>query len=150
MSAIAGLANRSAQFYFRATADRALTLPAALERPTFTTVATTPVLRLRARFVPQVDFDRATSIRYQQGITTIVDVSMTAAYAAVNAGGYDLTVPDLSGAAGFDPAWALHSGTPLLWTAGRVGGTLGLGVDAVPSDGTTQRAAFDSDSIPGS
>ena len=85
---------------------------------------------------------------YQQGTTRIVSLTMTAGYAALTVSGYDLIVPDLSGVPGFDPAWALHPGVLLLWTAGRSGGTLGLGVNAIPADGTTQRSAFDTDVIP--
>ncbi len=143
-------AGRIAQLYFRSPSDRTLTLPAPLLRPTIDMVATAPFLRPRARFVAQGDYDRAASITYQQGTTTIVSLSMTAAYAALTGGGYELVVPDLSGTPGFDPAWALHPGHLLLWTAGRTGGTLGLGVDAIPSEGATQRSAFDTDIIPGS
>ena len=149
VSAVASTASRSAQLYFRSPSDLTLAIPAPLVRPTFATVATTPALRLAARFVPQGDYDRTASISYQQGTTRIVGVTMTAAYASA-VGGYELTVPDLSAVTGFDPTWALHTGLPLLWTAGRVGGTLGLGVSVMPSDGATRRDAFDMDSIPGS
>lgn len=148
-SAVNGSASRSTAFYFRSAADRIIALPAALVRPTIDTVVSAPVLRLRARFVAQADFDRAASIRYQQGTTTIVGVSMTAAYAALLTNGYELVVPDLSGAAGFDPAWALHAGSQVICIAGRVGGTLGLGANAIPGDGSIRRDAFDTDTIPG-
>jgi hypothetical protein len=38
-----------------------------------------------------------------------------------------------------DPRWSLRSGEALLWTSSRIGGTLGLGLDAVPTDGATRR-----------
>ena len=97
---------------------------------------------LRARFTPQSDYDRATSIAYQEGATTIVAVSMTAAYAGANAAGYELIIPDLSQVAGFDPAWALRPAEELRWGASRIGGTIGLGIAPVVSDGATQRTAF--------
>src|SRR6266480_3300969 len=130
---------RSATLYFRTPTDRTLTLGAPLIPPTFSTVATAPALRLRAHFVPQSEYDRSAVVVYQQGTTTFVVISMTAAYAALTGTGYDLVVPDLSGAVGFDPAWSLHPGATL-WNAGRIGGTLGLGRDAVPSDGAVQRS----------
>jgi hypothetical protein len=133
---------RSTTLYFRAPTDRTLTFGALLVQPTFTTVATAPALRLRAHFVPQNDYDRATVISYQQDSTLFVTVMMTAAYAAGSANGYDLVIPDLSGAAGFDPAWTLHQGGRLLWNGARIGGTLGLGRNAVPTDGATLRAVF--------
>src|SRR5256885_6968032 len=129
---------RSTTLYFRAPTDRTLTLGAPLIPPTFNTVATAPALRLRAHFVPQSDYDRSAVVSYQQGVTVFVTISMTAARAALTETGYDLVVPELSGAAGFDPAWSLHPGATR-WNAGRIGGTLGLGRDAVPSDGTVQR-----------
>jgi len=129
---------RSATLYFRTPTGRTLTLGAPLIPPVFSTVASAPALRLRAHFVPQSEYDRSAVVVYQQGTTTFVVISMTAAYAALTETGYDLVVPDLSGAVGFDPAWSLHPGATL-WSAGRIGGTLGLGRDAVPSDGAVQR-----------
>jgi len=133
---------RSATLYFRTPTDRTLTLGAPLIPPTFSTVASGPALRPRARFVAQSDYDRSAFVSYQQGVTVFVTISMTAARAALTETGYDLVVPDLSGAAGFDPAWSLHPGAALLWNAGRIGGTLGLGRDAVPSDGAVHRTVF--------
>ena len=130
---------RSATLYFRTPTGRTLTLGAPLIPPVFSTVASAPALRLRAHFVPQSEYDRSAVVVYQQGTTTFVAISMTAAYAALTETGYDLVVPDLAGAVGFDSAWSLHPGATLLWSAGRIGGTLGLGRDAVPSDGTVQR-----------
>ena len=148
VSAVSGAASRSAALFFVAGSDREVTLPAPMVPPTFDVVATTPSLRPRARFVTQADYDRGTSITYQEGAATQVTVTMTAAYAGV-VGGYDLVVPELTSTDGFDPAWALAGGDRLLWIGNRLGGTLGLGADAVPVDGTTRRTAFASDSLTG-
>ena len=134
--------SRTTTLYFRAPTDRTLTFGALLIQPTFTTVATAPVLRLRAHFVPQGDYDRSAVISYQQDSTLFVSVAMTTAYSALSANGYDLDTPDLSGAAGFDPTWSLREGSELRWNAIRIGGTLGLGRNAVPTDGATRRTAF--------
>jgi len=114
--------------------------------PVLSTMAVTPSLRLRARFDIQPDYDRLTSITYQQGQNTVVTVSITAAYAALGNVGYELIVPDLSSARGFDPRWALRAGEQVFWSAARVGGTLGVGQNAVPSAGATVRTTvvFDS------
>jgi hypothetical protein len=130
---------RSATVFYRAPQGRTLTLGAVLTPPTFSTDATEPAFRLRAQFVAQNEYDRAALITYQQDSTLFVTVTMTAAYAALNANGYDLITPDLSAAAGFDPAWVLHQASGLRWNAGRIGGTLGLGNNAVPTDGATRR-----------
>ena len=139
--------NRDAELYFRSPTDRTLTLGSPLAPPTITAVATAPSLRVRAQFAPQAEYDRSTTIVYEQGSSSAqVVVTMTSAYAALT-GGYDLVVPDLSGVAAFDPAWSLVPGAQLLWSATRVGGTLDLGRDAVPTDGSTRRQAFRKDTI---
>ena len=136
---------RSAEIFFRDPVDQTLTLGAPATPPAFNTVGTTPSLRLRATFLPQSDYDRLTSISYQQGQSTFVSVAMTAAYAATVTGGYALTIPELSGVAGFEDRWALRAGDPLFWVATRTGGTLGLGPTAIPTAGATVRTvtAFD-------
>lgn len=139
--------NRDADVYFRAAADRTVLLGALLFPPRISAVATTPSLRVRAQFDDQAEYDRATTIVLEQGpSSTLVTLSMTTGYAALT-GGFDLIVPDLSAVAGFDPAWALRPGVQLIWSATRVGGTLALGRDAVPSEGTTQLRAFRRDTI---
>jgi hypothetical protein len=132
---------RTATLYFRAPIDRVLPLGALLIPPAFTTIATAPGLRLSARFVPQGDYDRAASVVYQQDHTTFVAVTMTESYSVLSGKGYELSIPDLSGAAGFDPAWALRAGAGhvLFWNATRIGGTLELGNDVVPTEGKTRR-----------
>ena len=138
---------RSATVYFRAPTDRTLVLGAGLVPPVFATVATTPSLRLRAQFTEQSDYNRETGIAYQEGATTIVAVSMTPAYATRSGAGYDLVIPELGQVPGFNPAWALQAGQALRWSAVRIGGTLGLGVDPVPSVGDTRSAAVRGDVI---
>ena len=74
----------------------------------------------------------------QSGKSAFVAVSMTSAYAALS-GGYDLDVPDLSAAAGFDASRALSPGVRVDWTAFRIGGTLPTGRGAIPVNGATRR-----------
>ena len=138
---------RSASRVFRAVQDYTIALGADVVAPIFTTVATTPTLRLRAQFVNQTEYGRLTSVTYQEGVTNtrLVTVSMTQDYALQRGGVYDLIVPDLTGVAGFQPAWALSPTNSLRWSASRVGGTFGLGFDPVLFDGATQRGAFISD-----
>jgi hypothetical protein len=139
-------ASRSVLVYFRSPIDRTLAFGPDIVAPTFTTVATTPSLRLRAHFEPQDAYDREASIAYTGVEPSGVGVSMTAAYAALQ-GGYDLVNPELSGVAGFDPAWEMLPVPSVRWSASRIGGSLGLGGDPVPVDGAIQRAAFASDLI---
>jgi hypothetical protein len=138
---------RSASRVFRAVQDYAIALGADVVAPTFTTVATTPTLRLRAQFVNQTEYGRLTSVTFQEDGTNtrLVTVSMTQDYALQSGGVYDLVVPELTGVAGFQPAWALSPTNSLRWSASRVGGTMGLGIDPMLFDGATQRGAFISD-----
>jgi len=123
--------------YFRAPVDRTLDLGGPIVAPQIGTVATTPTLRVRAQFGPQSEYNQQTSITYQQ-LQTVVVVVMTSAYATL-LGGYALEIPELSGTANFNPAWALHGTRALQWSAQRNGGTLGIGTD-VPFEGAVQRS----------
>jgi hypothetical protein len=130
---------RTADVYFQAPVDRTVRVGDRIDMPAISTIARDGSLRLRARFAPQADYDRLTSVVYEHPATgTFVVTSMTSAYAAL-AGGYELDVPDLSGAAGFDASWALNAAMRVNWNAFRVGGTLPIGRNAVPSNGATRR-----------
>jgi hypothetical protein len=139
---------RAAALYFRAPNEQTLTLGPVVTRPAFSTIAASPALRLRARFDAQSQYDQLTSISFQQGQTTLFSVGMTAAYAALTGAGYDLVIPDLSQAPGFNPAWALQPGVSVFWAANRTGGTVGLGLDAVPTEGAISRNAVAFGTIP--
>jgi len=134
---------RSTTSYFRVPTARTLTFPELPHAPEISFASTAPTVRPRAHFDAQAAYDRVTGISYQQLQSTVVSVSMTPAYAAANAGGYDLVMPDLSGVAGFDSRWALHPGTTLLWTSSRIGGTLGLAPNVAPVDGDTRTIGTD-------
>jgi hypothetical protein len=132
---------RSSTVYFHSPVAQTITLGAPVSAPALSVLSTTPTLRLRARFDDQPDYDRLTSITYHQARAATVTVSMTAAYAARSATGYDLVLPDLSSVAGFDRSWTLQPAVGLQWIASRTGGTLGLGSDAKATDGSTRRTA---------
>ena len=133
---------RAATSYFRAPGARTLTLPELPHAPELSFASTAPTVRPRARFDSQSAYGQATGISYQQSESSVVSVSMTPAYAAAN-GGYDLVVPELTGVAGFDPRWALRAGNALRWTSARIGGTLGLAPNVLPSDGDTRTIGTD-------
>jgi hypothetical protein len=139
-------ASRTVRQYFRSPVDRTLQLGPVIIAPSFATVATAPSLRLRAHFVPQEAYDREATVAYTGDGPSSVAVLMTTAYAALQ-GGYDLVIPELSGVAGFDPVWEMHSESSVRWSASRIGGTLEVGIDPVPTDGAVQRAAFATDVI---
>jgi hypothetical protein len=132
---------RGATVYFHSPTDRTLTFGATPIAPAISVASTTPSVRMRARFAAQADYDRLTSIHYQQDQYISVTVAMTGTYAA--GGDYDLIMPDLTGVPGFDPRWVLRSGTTLIWTSFLTGGTLSPALDAIPVDGSTKRVATD-------
>jgi hypothetical protein len=134
---------RSTTVYFHFAADRSIALPGIPTSPALSVASTGRTLAMRARFDVATDYDRLTSITYQQGENTIVIVTMTATYAARNPGLYDLVVPDLLELDGFDSHWALQPGIAVRWTSARFGGTLGPTFNAVPSEGSTRRTATD-------
>lgn len=127
--------------YYRAPTDRTIRFGAPLIAPTLSVIGTASSPRIRARFVPQADYDQVTSISYQQASSTsLVFISMTPRYAAIT-GSYDVDVPDLVSVPGFDPAWALIPGHEVVWTAIRVGGTLPRGRNVFPADGMTRTSS---------
>lgn len=129
---------RSVTSYFRAPTARTVTFPDLPQAPELSFASTAPTVRPRAHFDSQASYDRLTGVNFQQIQNTSVSVTMTPAYAALNAGGYDLVVPELTGVAGFDTRWALHPGATLIWTSSRIGGTLGLAPNVTPADGDTR------------
>lgn len=131
---------RETTIYFRSPGDQTLALGPAISEPALSVVSTASPLRLRAVFPPSTVYDHLTSIAYQQGASTIVTAAMTAAYASL-ATGYDISIPDLSGVSGFDARWALQPGTSGIWTVSRTGGTLRLGLDVAPTNGTIVHTA---------
>jgi hypothetical protein len=131
---------RRATMYFHSPADVTLPFAAEVAPPEVSVAASAPTLRPRARFARQADYDRLTTITYRAD-GTVVSVAMTDAYATLSGNGYDLVVPELGGVPGFDVSWALRPASGVNWSVVRIGGTLGLGPDAVPTDGAIQRAA---------
>jgi hypothetical protein len=136
-----GASSRTADVYFRSPTNRTVTLGSHIVAPTISVIGDGATPRLRAQYVPQADYDKVSSIVYNQATSRgFIAISMTPAYAAL-AGGYDLDVPDLAGTPGFDPSWALQPGV-ITWTATRTGGTVPLGRDAKAFDGATQRTSL--------
>jgi len=97
--------------------DRTLTLGPALNAPTITNIAGAPYPRLRATGTWQTDYNQGIGISYSQtsgaGRTWSVNAS-TGYFPSATA--YELDLPDLSAAAGFNLAWALQSGSSATWS----------------------------------
>jgi hypothetical protein len=120
--------SRFGVLYFSAVADKTITLGPVLTAPTITTVATSPYARLRAQLGTQAEYNQLASVSYSQGsgaTARTMGVFMTAAYAGGQPN--DLTIPDLSAAAGWDNTWGLQAGVTTTWNVFKAGGTAGLG-----------------------
>jgi hypothetical protein len=136
-----GATSRVAEVYFRSPTNRTVTLGDDITAPAISAIAGSIQPRLRAHYAEQADYDKLTSVVYQQPTSNgFIAISMTPAYAAL-AGGYDIDVPDLLNTPGFDPSWALRQGV-VNWTALRSGGTLAIGRDVIPFDGATRRTSI--------
>jgi len=94
-----------------------VTLGASLSVPTPATIASSPYLRLGVTYTPQPDYDRLWGSSFSQGLGStarVEAVTMTSAYAG--GGPVTLDVPDVSGAAGWNDAWALLPGVSTNWS----------------------------------
>jgi hypothetical protein len=143
---------RLATLYSRTVTDRTVTLGAALSAPTTSTVASTPYLRLRAQLAAQSEYNRFGGVSYSQspGGNLARSASVYATSAVAGASGFDLTIPDLSAAAGWDNAWGLQAGTATAYSVFATGGTAtGLGfLGQTPTDGATVVTALRSGNVP--
>jgi hypothetical protein len=110
-----------------------VTFGPSLNQPTVTSVATSPYLRLHVQLASQNAYGDAANASFGQSSNS-VGVMVTAAYAGSTPPNWTIDIPDLTGA-GYDPAWALKSGTAVDWRVVAVGGTFLPFVGARPVDG---------------
>jgi hypothetical protein len=143
---------RLATLYSRNVVDRTVTLGAALSAPTTSTVATTPYLRLRAQLAAQSDYNRFGGVSFSQspGGNLARSVSVYATSTVAGASGFDLAIPDLTAAAGWDNAWGLQAGTATEYSVFATGGTAaGLAfLNQTATDGATIVTALRSGNVP--
>ena len=130
--------------FFRQTSDRTLTLGALLGLPTFDVVSATPYLRLHMTLASQPEYSTFVHARYVQatpnGGTVSVHVLVSAAYVGRTPAAWDVSIPDLTSAPGFDVNWMLKSGFPSDWTVEASSG-LPFWRSTRPKDGLTVRTA---------
>jgi hypothetical protein len=98
--------------------SRAVTLGPPLATPAVSVVASAPYARYRMSLPVQSDYDAEVIARFVQRATAATTtVSATAGYFGGSPSAWDLTVPDLTSAVGFDPNWGLRAGAPTEWEA---------------------------------
>ena len=134
---------RGIERFFRTPATQTLPLGTAMPAPTVTEAASTPSVRLRTEVARTADYQRAMSVEFvqqQQFSATSVAVTVTNGYDAT--GSWDVTMPDLSGASGWQNAWGfVNGGDPVDWTITVYGGRPELLFGAAPVEGETVRFA---------
>jgi hypothetical protein len=99
---------------------------------TVATLGTTPYLRLRASIPSQSTYTGGAIAEFKQSANA-VSILMSAAYIGSAGATWTLDIPDLSGA-GYDPAWALASGSGVSWMVNAVSGNVLPFVGGAPVD----------------
>lgn len=125
--------------YFTAAGNRTMTFGAPLSAATVTSLGATPYSRLRATFASQAEYASVALISLMQGAENsaptdrYVAVIMTPAYLGGVPATWDLSIPDMSAAAGFSSSWMLGAGRPTDVVTGAYGGNI---FQATPTNGT--------------
>jgi hypothetical protein len=138
-------AARFAGVYFHTPSDKTIAMGPALSTPTVTRFATAPYAQPRVQLPGQTEYNKLLIASYEQ-TNRSASVAATAAYYGAAPTTWDVTLPNLSGAAGWNNAWGLDA-TPIDWSVLAQGGTI-LQI-APPADGSTiQYAAVSSGTTP--
>lgn len=128
-------ASRSADVYFRAPADRTLTMGPVLNTPTVTKLVSGTNARPRVQLTSQSAYNRL----ILAGFSTTgngASVAATASYFTSLPATWDIQLPDFTGVAGWDPVWGLQDGTPINWAVTAQGGVVPF-LDPTLTDGAT-------------
>ncbi len=139
---------RDAWVYFRTPLNQTLALGPDLNTPTVTKLVTAPNARPRVQLASQTEYNRVIVALFTQStLNGGVFVEATPGYYGGVPATWDVTMPDLSAAAGWNSAWGLQDGTPIEWSVLAQGGAL-LGGDLGATDGSTSQDATKSSSTP--
>ena len=143
-----GPSTRGAQLFYRAlVSHRSFGAGPLLATPTITPAATTPVLRPRVQLPRQAEYDRVLHASFWQAPSRSVGVWVTAAYLG-NQSEWDITVPDLSGAAGWNNAWGLDPAQEFDTEVMGTGGTVLMFGDQLREGAMTLTATYYSNPDP--
>lgn len=107
---------------FKDAGDRTVTLPSALNTPTFTTLATAPYLRNRVQLTRQAEYDKTWALGYGQ-TGRAVSVFVSSGY--LGSDPFDFAFPDFSMVAGWQNLWGLAGGAVTTYNISASGWTLG-------------------------
>jgi hypothetical protein len=125
---------------FHRAENRSVALGPQLATPTLSVVASSPYLRQRMVLPRQSEYGAEVVGRFVQPTTQATsEVAATLGYFGGSPSDWDLIVPDLTAAAGFDPAWGLRPGGATEWEAFATSGSFLLPFSL--NDGETIRTA---------
>ena len=137
--------------YFREATDRTITLGALLGQPTFGVVSANPYLRLRMTLGSQTEYSTYVLAQYSQmsptGVAAFVNILVSSGYLGAAPATWDVSIPDLSGAPGFESSWMLQSGVATAWTVEASSGAP-FWRNTRPQDGLTVRTATRQSTLP--
>jgi len=134
-------AGREAWLFFRNPLNQTLALGPDLNTPTVTKLVTAPNARPRVQLASQTEYNRLiVALFTQTALNRGVFVQATPGYYGGVPATWDVTMPDLSAAAGGNSAWGLRDGTPIEWSVLAQGGAL-LGGDLATDGSTSQDAS---------
>jgi hypothetical protein len=130
---------RSVSAYFKDVANKTLTFGPVPSSVTVAAAATTPVVRLRAQWSVQSEYNKFFLVSYSQAVgatTRTVTIRTTATYLGGNPTAIDQTMPDLSAVSGWDNNWGFRAGTVTNYTASSVGWNFAAGSSGnIPLEG---------------
>jgi len=135
--------------YFKDAADKTVTLGPVPATATVSVLSTTPYVRLRAQWTAQPEYNKYFSATFSQSNTTAPRTSTVGATAGYVGGTtVDLSIPDFTGVAGWDPNWGLKAGAATTWTTAGISWSSSSGINASPAvEGGTQQIGLRSGTI---
>lgn len=131
--------------YFSTPGDRVETLGPLLTVPTITSAGSFPYVRHRGQLSSQTAYPTAARFTYLQGASSAqkyVIVIQTAAHLGATPSAWDVTVPDVSGVAGFNTSWMHTTGQNTAYAGEAFSAPGGLLFGATPSVGEVVKFAF--------
>jgi len=145
----AGMDNgdRTAGTFLRTPSAQTLVMGPALPTPAVTKSVTGVVARPRTQLASQAQYNRMLFTEYEQGADRYATVIATAAYFGSLPATWDVSMPDLSGASGWQDTWGLQDGAPIDWMVTAQGGTVAY-FDATITEGSTTQSASRSSTSP--
>ncbi len=126
--------NRTAGLSFRNPLNQTLALGPDLNTPVVTKLVTAPNARPRVQLASQPEYNSSVLAFFAQStLQRSVAVTAEPGYYGGAPATWDVTVPDLSAAAGWNSAWGLQDGTPIDYWGVSAQGGLTLGIATIDS-----------------